>query len=918
MKLAKLGRLTLLSALVLGLAPAAWAQSKTTSAITGTVKGQDGGVVVGAAVTLASPQMIGGARSATTNAKGEYRFPEIAPGMYTITVVMSGYKTLNREDVRLPIGITLDLPLKLTPSAGQETVTVVGEPPAIDVTSPETKVFLSNEVLQNVASDQFQPDTLNLAPGITDSVAWGGAADTGVAWQLDGVDTSDPEAGSAWSFVNYNIIDQVELAGLGAPAEYGGFTGVVFNSTTKSGGNDVHGLVDLWWDNDSLVASNNAPAGLNPTEKKYLNSTVNVGGPFIKDKLWWYISAQYYNLVTNNGGPDRNEESPRGFAKISWQIDANDLFDAWIEYDQYDITGRGGDAITPLEATVREDAPEWVWNFSWKRVIDKDTIFNLTLQGYDGYYYLNPEEGYGLPGRYDAISGNYNTNSTYYYLADRDRNQLNATLSKHVADWGGNHDFKFGMEVERSGLRSRYGYPTGSKFYDNYYGYDPGLIPPNDYGPYTLQYIGNSYDIHATNQRVTAFAQDDWQITPAFTFNPGLRLDYVTGKVPGLGKVYDNVLLAPRIGFAWNLTGDNRNLLKAHLGRYYNGARGVYYYWVDPGAFEPGRVDTLWGSGVVDTGATRTKTFEMDPNLKHPYMDQITLGYDRALPRGMVLSVTGIYRKWKDFVETVALNPTYTPVTGEVGVDDGAGGYVSTGQTVTMFDWDTFATDTLLVTNPDGLERTYKGVMATLTKNFGNNWQGSFSYVWSKTEGTIDNVGFDASSDSGGQDGGPSPFLDTPNSKINWDGRLTYDPTNQIKLSGTYMIPAANLWLTGAWTYYTGTTYAKKSQCLLSDDDNDPLTADCHVFPQDDIAQVRYFAEPRGSRRLDAFNELNARVEWKPPIGKNGRFGVVMDVFNVLNNAQVQEVQDRDNGFFDQPLEHNIGRKLRVGLRYEF
>ncbi len=81
---------------------------------------------------------------------------------------------------------------------------------------------------------------------------------------------------------------------------------------------------------------------------------------------------------------------------------------------------------------------------------------------------------------------------------------------------------------------------------------------------------------------------------------------------------------------------------------------------------------------------------------------------------------------------------------------------------------------------------------------------------------------------------------------------------------------------------------------------------------------MRYFAEKRGSRRLEAFNEINARVEWKPPVGKSGRFGVIMDVFNVLNNSQVQEVQDRDNGFFNEPREHNIGRKFRFGLRYEF
>jgi hypothetical protein len=829
---------------------------------------------------------------------------------------MSGYKTLNREDIRLQIGITLDLKLELIPFAGVETVTVTGEPATIDITSPETKTFLSNEVLQNLPASQFQPDTLNLAPGINNSIAWGGASDTGVAWQIDGVDTSDPEAGSAWSFVNYNIIDQVELAGLGAPAEYGGFTGVVFNSTTKSGSNDVHGVADAYYTQDALTWDNGAPAGINSTVRKYINATANVGGPFIKDKLWWYVSGQYYNNVTNNGGPDRNETSPRAFGKLSWQVNANNTFDAWIEWDKYDITGRGGDPHTPIEATVTERAPEYVWNFGWKSVFSKDTILDVTFQGYTGYYYLDPASGYELTGHYDGPTADYSQNSTYYYLADRGRNQLNASISQHVSDWAGSHDFKFGVEIERSTVRSRYGYPTGQWIYNNYYGYDPGTGITDYQG--TAHYYGASYDLHGTNERVSAFAQDDWQVSSRVTINPGIRLDYIVGKVPQLGNVYDYLAPAPRLGLAWNVTGDNANLIKAHVGRYYAGAHTTYFDLVAPGAFETSQKIIDWPSGAQDVFPVRTKTFENDPDLKHPYMDQFVLGYDRALPAGFVLSITGIYRTWKQFVESVAKNPDFTPVVGEVGVRDAAGDIVSTGQTVTMFDWNNFDTDTLLVTNPSGLKRTYKGIMLTGTKNFRNNWQATASYVYSQTRGNIDNVGFDGASDSGGQDAGPSPFLDTPNSKINWDGKLTHDPTHQLKLHGTYVIAPANLWLSAGWNYYTGDTYTKKSQCLLSNDDGDPLTNDCHAFPQEGIAKVRYFAEPRGSRRLPAFTEVDLRVEWKPPIGKKGNFGVIVDVFNLLNHAQVEEVQDRDNGSFGDVLSHNIGRHIRFGARYQF
>lgn len=914
MGILKAVRTAWIAAIVLAIASTAWAQSKTSSALTGTVRGQDGGIVVGATVSIESPQLIGGTRTQVTVEKGTFRFPEIAPGMYVVTVVMPGYKTLRREDVRVQVGLTLDLQLQIVPFAGEETVTVTGEPPAIDVTSPETKSVLSNEVLDNLPASQFQPDTLNLAPGINNTVAYGGASDTGVAWQIDGVDTSDPEAGSAWSFVNYDIIDQVELAGLGAPAEYGGFTGVVFNSTTKSGSNELHGGVGAYYTKDTFTSSNGAPAGVNPTQVKYLNTTVDAGGPFIKDKLWWYISGQYYNNVTNNGGPDRNETSPRFFGKLSWQVNPNNNIDAWLEWDLYDITGRGGDTHTPLEATVKETAPEYVWNFAWKSVLSKDTIFDMTFQGYTGYYYLDPTSGYNLTGLYDGITQNYSQNSIYYYLADRGRNQLNASISKHVAEWGGNHDFKFGVEIERSTLRSRYGYPTGQWTYNNYYGTDPGTGNTGYLG--TAHYYGASYDLKATNERVSAYAQDDWQITPRFTLNPGVRLDYIVGKVPTLGKVYDYLAVAPRLGFAWNVTGDNQNLIKFHAGRYYAGAHATYYYWVDPGAFDTSQKIIDWQSGQQTVFPVRTKTYAIDPNLKQPYMDQIVLGYDRGLPLGMVFSVTGIYRVWKNFVETVAENPSYTPVTGQVGVRDANGNIVSTGQTVTMYDWNNFDTDTLLVTNPSGLKRTYKGVMLTLTKNFKHNWQGTASYVYSQARGTIDNVGFDATSYTGGQDAGPSPYLDTPNSKINWDGKLTHDPTHQAKLQGTYVVTPAHLWISGNWTYYTGDTYTKKSQCLLVDDGTGNLV--CHNFPQEGIARVRYFAEPRGSRRLSPYTQVDVRLEWKPPIGKTGNFGVILDAFNILNHLQITEREQRDNGAFDDPLTYNIGRNIRFGVRYQF
>ena len=97
---------------------------------------------------------------------------------------------------------------------------------------------------------------LNAAPGINSSSAYGGQGSYGNALLLDGVDTRDPEGGSAWTFFNQNLFEEIQIGGLGAPAEYGGFTGAIINTMTKSGGNAFSGLFSMRYTDDSLASNN--------------------------------------------------------------------------------------------------------------------------------------------------------------------------------------------------------------------------------------------------------------------------------------------------------------------------------------------------------------------------------------------------------------------------------------------------------------------------------------------------------------------------------------------------------------------------------------------------------------------------------------------------------------------------------------
>ena len=236
------------------LASGAWAQSKTTAALTGTVTDDSGAAVPGASVEISSPALIGGARSTTTEASGRFRFPEIAPGIYSVSVALDGFQPVRVEGVTLVTGASQDIKVQLNVATVTETLIVTADAATVDTASSATNTNLDSDYLQNLPTGRFQPDVLNLAPGINNDVAFGSAG-SGLAYQLDGVDTSDPEGGTAWSFVNYNIVEEVQLVGLGAPAEYGSFTGVVFNSVTKSGGNQFKGLIDTYYSNSNLSDS---------------------------------------------------------------------------------------------------------------------------------------------------------------------------------------------------------------------------------------------------------------------------------------------------------------------------------------------------------------------------------------------------------------------------------------------------------------------------------------------------------------------------------------------------------------------------------------------------------------------------------------------------------------------------------------
>jgi carboxypeptidase family protein len=867
----------LAAALLLIAAVAAPALAQTlTGSINGTVKDSQGAVLPGVTVTLTGRQ---GSQTQVTDATGQYRFLALEPGTYQISADLSGFQPSRQSNLVITAGRNLEIDLSLQVGGLAENLTVVGESPVVDTKSSATENVISQELLAAAPITRTAINVQNYLPGINSDSAYGGDAGSANALLIDGVDTRDPSGGTAWSFYNYNIVEEFQVQGLGAQAEYGGFTGAVVNTITKSGGNQFTGLFDGLFTSSGL-GSRNVPADIaaaNPTLadpakiKKFFDMTTQIGGPLKTNKLFFFISAQRFLQETNPTGPvtKRHEVSPRLNAKLTWQASSNDNITAHLQYDSYNIIGRAGQGalLSTDNLTNREDAPEYLWLTQWRHLFGANTFSEVKYTGWWGFYDLNPEVTDSV---HYSDTGAITGGQGWFYYADRGRDQVNASIS-HYADKFGRHELKFGAEFERSTTRDRYGYSNGIAFYD--------------YGGVPYYAYAYGYDISAVNKRQSVFAQDQWRIGENWTISLGTRGDFLQGSGESGGNVYSSKNWQPRLGFAWDLAGDHRTVVKGSYGWYYEGAQTTLFTQAVPGMQDYVTYLVIDGDTSnleeIDRNV-KSVPYSISDNIKHPRVDEATIAFERALTPEMRLSVTGIWREWKDFVGSVNPAARWTPF----AFTD------ATGKTLTLYRWANRSSSQVgsnyLIENVDGFQyldpngnvlgtanpfRNYKGLMFVLNKRYSNRWTAQASYVYSRNRGSINNDGSNTRTRQ----------WETPNLAIvNNEGRPTYDRPHEFKLLASYQVPVIETAISGYFRAISGTNYTA-FQRLTSSQLNTSGSSTSYREP---------FIEPRGSRRLPTVSSIDLRLE-KTFTQANNRFGIYMDIENMFNRAIVTGRQAR-------------------------
>lgn len=374
----------------------AMAQSQT-GALRVTVNSASG-PVTGATVVVSSPDSLS-PRTGVTDQDGRVRISGLDPATnYTVKVSAGGYADFaSPANVAVVSGKELSVGYALAGDANAvEEVVVTGTSlAAVDVTSATVSTTLTLGVVESLPTGRNYQSYLQLVPGVKPSELGNPSSRSGVNYSdvngvvgtstdnlyyLDGVDVTDPVTGTFGSNFNSEIIQEQQVLVGGLPAEYAGGSGLVSRVVTKSGGNDWHGSVNYYLQNDSLVAKDKhtTSGGFSTYDTAF-----TLGGPIIEDKLWIYGSYQKKHreddvLDVDSGKILRSVARNDKFAffKTTWQITDNDRLTATFFNDPTSISGqKDSNIINNRDYSRKAGGDNYKLDYA-------KTIGNLLINGY--------------------------------------------------------------------------------------------------------------------------------------------------------------------------------------------------------------------------------------------------------------------------------------------------------------------------------------------------------------------------------------------------------------------------------------------------------------------------------------------------------------------------------------------------------
>jgi hypothetical protein len=348
------------------------AVAQSTGVLRGVVTDQAGVPLPGATVAVESPQT-GGGRGAVTDQSGQFQIAGLPSGVdYTLRFTLDGYASVVLTQVEVYGGRIITQTVVLPPESQlREKVEVRATPPVVSLAETTTQTRFSSEFVDAlpVLGRNYQ-DVLTLAPGVNDIDGDGnpnihGARDTDVGTLVDGVSTSDPLTGKVGAQLNIESIQEIELKTSGATAEYGRAQGGFANILTKTGGNEFEGAFKFFWrgsaldgdgagSDDPSMHGNVGEQGLRDLEFNDFLPFVAAGGPFVKDRAWYYVALEYISkdepVNALNTAFVAGIREFRGFGKATWQVSPAHRVALSLNVDPQEYLNEGLNSFTREES----------------------------------------------------------------------------------------------------------------------------------------------------------------------------------------------------------------------------------------------------------------------------------------------------------------------------------------------------------------------------------------------------------------------------------------------------------------------------------------------------------------------------------------------------------------------------------------
>lgn len=866
------------------LASAADAQILTGNVI-GAVKDESGAALPGVTATATSPALPGGPVSVVTNDMGEYRLIRLNPGVYTLRIVLPGFQTYQEEELRVTTGATLERNVTLKVSSIEETVTVSGESPMVDVRQVEVTHTVTKELIENVQNQRYSvQEYAKWTPGVSagdpsarsQTVNVMGSTPNENSWQLDGTELAT--LGGLIQATDVDAIEEMQVSTLGASAEYKFSQGAVFTFVGKSGTNVFSGSASAIFQNDRLVSKPiklpcNCAAGETGFSRfGYRDYSLHVGGPIVMDRLWFFGGAAIWQRKESAPGLNPTfgqnatyDQDNKLSSKVDWKINDRVKFSQTITDEPFNSPGRTtltipASALTDIRGVGR-NTPFGHWRGIWTygtRVnvtLSNNTLLSLHAGGTGEDWVREPKTGDKITPNHTDLATGIQTGGVLLFGHMNLWRHSQSVKINHYVQGTVEQDIRGGVQFDRNSFYSETAFPSGVQYQDQAGAPLQAIFQtPSVVGARYLAGGVWAEDQMTIRNRLTLSLGVRWDRTQASS--PDLSavdnlLNPISGTVKGAGDLFTWKNISPRIGFNLKLTDAGSMVMRGNYNRAYRGVVLSELTGAYPGQpasslrrYDPATRDYTTLVSTTVPGSN----IQLDPNVDAPFTDQYSLGIDRQLAKAMALKVSYVYKHGEN----------------QLGWKDVGGVYGS--QTVTLPNGQALAVLPLLnaasarkftLTNGPGFFNTYKGLLMTITKRMSNYWQADISYTESRSTGLF-------TTGTVGQD---------PNDYINLEGAVaTIDRPHMLQSQGLVQIPSLGAFVSGNVMFLSGLPYAPNTLVPL---------------PQGTRA-INIASPGTGDNRAPWQKLVSLRFSKALPLGGTRKLELIANVNNVLQNKAYQ------------------------------